>query len=1304
MDFICKVINNNSRWCVEQSEAGNLLNIPNLGTMYYVQDKTYEGISIVLTEAFIKTNELKLDENRFSYKNLSMMRIDSNVNVVKLNLLNISSELTLQKIYVHTGLNKIFSSIGALMSSVTSCVIDLGHLGVLHAYSKLVYHVPSKLKRDTIFNKRTTVKALCANNVEESKPKESETKKTKKKNDASVDKINITEESIIPNKTNILLHKLKTSIRKIDDQYNEVLVNKSVKKLIDNDESKQTLVPLRDNIWTLKDMINTTFKRSDNSKSESVPALFNVYCNTKAAPFTSEKTQIPITHRIASFYSISIQNLIIDKTSKNIKRLYDEYFYKYKNIKFEQPATEQEEYQALFDHSFPKEKVELRKESFARYVNYIFNYVEDEYISDIKEKWLINIVKKCLRAYNINNQEKYNTLLNDCVREIIILYKVSMKTSIIDYMLKHPEQRLKLMIPVGFRKIKEYGEQEVSRPSDNKKDWKRRFISSKLKIANSLMIVNNNIVKINKYYNSKNKKSSFFELSDNWHTVGLNVFMEIQKSKIENQINFIREIWKKEIGKIIKQIRLPRDQLDIYFRSVSCVMSTQLRKMIIDSLRSYHDFLVLFKKDKYPTPRAVFENQLHPRFPFERSFLEVDIIFENKVLAYSYSLEDINEKLLSLLSIIVEASRGIEKVDNVFDKDRRGYLWQLDMYDKEVDKYVRDIEDILEENRRNNQKVLELYEPFEFVLSENERLESFKLESPSREQIREKITFYEQRLNMLIEEMPNIIYMNMILINCKDINQKLKSLLEKYIADLLSYVLKENILHKAKLINETNDIIIDKLSKEVKDDPVQVVNFENELDTMKTETLITLSHDYEDFIEWVFFYYSYDLYEMINDQSLENSIKTTHSNIKLIQPKVDNFEHNLKTKKNEFEIHLGKEKASILQTITDIRKRVDEYKANSANSGLDDNSFLLILKQLEQTINETQTKLEDLVYKEELLGLFPTDDERLELCRVDLKPLIIFFNFQVEFRDIRAEKYNIELKHLDFLLLIQFMVKSNEIFEVYAPKLTSLKPQINRSKRDFESFKDVVELGKTISTLIDIYKFETGVDNYSLIEENKVYCIELTKIIYEHEKGYETLKNLKLTNLQGKKEFIERFKKSRTEIDKIIQEWETVKSCYNSMSTIAGECEISFKTENYKDKKYIVISHSNYEFIKNSLSGNIKSLNDSLKIAIDFKFSVKSKSLMENLNENLTELYNIVNNMNNIQIDLEKLMSKSAIIHRNNEAFYKLKQAEQIFKSLIDNVIERPQVMELLRVKEFFVETLETLTKTIGEIPHPDHL
>ena len=37
-------------------------------------------------------------------------------------------------------------------------------------------------------------------------------------------------------------------------------------------------------------------------------------------------------------------------------------------------------------------------------------------------------------------------------------YKRAMKTSILDYILKHPEQKEKLNIQTSFRRIKEYAE------------------------------------------------------------------------------------------------------------------------------------------------------------------------------------------------------------------------------------------------------------------------------------------------------------------------------------------------------------------------------------------------------------------------------------------------------------------------------------------------------------------------------------------------------------------------------------------------------------------------------------------------------------------------------------------------------------------------------------------------------------------------------------------------------------------------------------------------------------------------------
>ena len=55
-------------------------------------------------------------------------------------------------------------------------------------------------------------------------------------------------------------------------------------------------------------------------------------------------------------------------------------------------------------------------------------------------------------------------------------------------MLKHPEQREKLKIPISFNKLKEYSEAKVERPSDNNISWKSNFNVAKLKISSNLIV------------------------------------------------------------------------------------------------------------------------------------------------------------------------------------------------------------------------------------------------------------------------------------------------------------------------------------------------------------------------------------------------------------------------------------------------------------------------------------------------------------------------------------------------------------------------------------------------------------------------------------------------------------------------------------------------------------------------------------------------------------------------------------------------------------------------------------------------
>ena len=80
--------------------------------------------------------------------------------------------------------------------------------------------------------------------------------------------------------------------------------------------------------------------------------------------------------------------------------------------------------------------------------------------------------------------------------------------------------------------------------------------------------------------------------------------------------------------------------------------------------------------------------------------------------------------------------------------------------------------------------------------------------------------------------------------------------------------------------------------------------------------------------------------------------------------------------------------------------------------------------------------------------------------------------------------------------------------------MTHLKTSIQRKKNEFETIKISAEAGKAVFSLIEILKYDKSFgENKSLIEENKIYCVEFTKLLFLNEKGQEFLKTLKFASM-----------------------------------------------------------------------------------------------------------------------------------------------------------------------------------------------
>ena len=1348
------------KWCTDQTELGFVVNIFSFGNMFYVSEKQNEGISVKLTDFFLREHNLKWDETKSTYESLYRNKYENTKpQVEKLNYIYISTNLNTKKILVQNGLNNLFNSIGYLLESTPSCLLDLGNLGQFLCNNRVVFQVPSKIKSDSVSNKKTTIKSLIDRtqkglSKEERKQNEyytenemdynqKETEELKEKIEKSIDLISKedrgknligTQEEGLTEKEKLEIRNAKNLIKELtggdikshnkysgreeqkipteDEYYQEHLSVINKKKLPPLKAKRIVNIPMREERWNLIDMFHSDFKVVRILKAKANPVLFNVYSNTKAAPFTAEKTQIPIAHRIGSFYSLSLQNFIIDKTNKSIKRLTDDYFFKYRNTKFEELATEDEEYLYVIKRgNINPEKIELKKEAHKRYQNFIMNSINEDYIATMKGNWLVEIIKLINRLYLM---KEYEILVNSSFTEMFQDYKKAMKTSILDYILKHPEQKEKLNIQTSFRKIKEYAEEKVTRPSDNDYDWKMNWNKNKISISNNLYIMCENATLIMNYFSTFLANTSYINLSDvtgdNWPTIKLLKFSENQKNQIEEEKNLVNEKWKKYVENILKENKIYKDQLIIYFKSISGLMSSELRKLIIGSIHQYYEFIKQFKQDKYLTAKEIFDSQFNPDTIFQKSFIEVELkeSQNGEKFAFSDELTELHTALTNVIKDIIDCSKGVERPDNMFIKnaEKHSNLWEVPFEDQEVTEMFNEIDTIIGENLEVISQVTDLYQPFEFVMKEKEEIEKFIESNPKREDFKKRIQTYEEK-KLLLDTMPNFLYMNLIKINCSELNNTIRKKIEGFIYDCLKSILNTNILLKSKNLGEGCEKILNDLKSSV-NTVKALYELENKAETNRTETIPQLLNDYEDFLDCVFFYLSYDTYKVLeqakdNVNSFEQSIKACHDSFIQIEMSMKSLTEVLENQKKKFTAELDEERTRLMEDITKLKAEVDEDREEIKNKiyGDDSTKFLDEIEKKNEWALTLQARLKEVVEKEGYLGnAFTTEDERVEQCLNDLAPMIKYFNFINKYKTVYKKEREDLLWQINFEDLDEFY-NQYDLFDISMHKIPTFKERIYKAKLEFESFKLTVELAKIIFPLVEIFQ-EEGVEEKEIFSDNKIYCNEMAKyfpvnfIREEDEDAQAAFENLKFFDIQ---KFSKSLEKSRPEMEKLIEEWKIIHNMHDIEPQIVSEIDIEFVPDKYNKKEYPIINHESFENILKALDTNINLVDKKLSELEEPKDEIIVVKTFKEIKEMMNDMNKIIIELKEVQLNLEKLMDQNAEIKKKPESFVLLKQAEKQYRGLMDILsAKKMKIKSVYFEKDKFVNNLKELEKLFGDI------
>ena len=162
-------------------------------------------------------------------------------------------------------------------------------------------------------------------------------------------------------------------------------------------------------------------------------------------------------------------------------------------------------------------------------------------------------------------------------------------------------------------------------------------------------------------------------------------------------------------------------------------------------------------------------------------------------------MTELHNSLTNVIKDIIECSKGVERPDNMFIKnaEKHSNLWEVPFEDQEVTEMFNEIDAIIGENLEVISKVTDLYQPFEFVMKEKEEIEKFINSNPKREDFKKRIQTYEEK-KLLLDTMPNFLYMNLIKINCSELNNTIRKKIKDIIYDCFKSIINTNILLKSK--------------------------------------------------------------------------------------------------------------------------------------------------------------------------------------------------------------------------------------------------------------------------------------------------------------------------------------------------------------------------------------------------------------------------------------------------------------------------------------------------------------------------
>mmetsp|Transcript_1989 Transcript_1989/g.7603 ORF Transcript_1989/g.7603 Transcript_1989/m.7603 type:complete len:4147 (+) Transcript_1989:89-12529(+) len=423
-----------------------------------------------------------------------------------------------------------------------------------------------------------------------------------------------------------------------------------------------------------------------------------------------------------------------------------------------------------------------------------------------------------------------------------------------------------------------------------------------------------------------------------------------------------------------------------FFEAVSALLSTHLRSVVDRSIHAYVNFFQRFAAETFSDPSQVL--RLGDNDDRADAFLTVSLTAQFGDIRFTTPLVKIEEALLGIFRNFVVSLRGLQRPDVKLEKFpdlERQHLWEVSLDEGHVKVAEEFIAGVIRLNLRNVERALELYDEYKHLLHEEARVRQLSENlALTREDYMAQVDKLRATEAAIREKCPNEIRLQMISIDCAEINETLCLKATEAVQILLQTVLRNLLLKNEKLVKNFETVVNHMVKKPTSE--LELVDLEAHVQEFRATGLGILLADFVGIKAWLGFLFECEdrlcwaMLSSIHFQKIYDSARWVHN----IDQIVSDREVNLRREREALESKFKEQRNKFLEDLEGFSISVDKFKENSNLRLVDD--YLDKIQALRNQFARAHAEAEKMNSKEERLGWKPSSFDQLRHGEQALEP------------------------------------------------------------------------------------------------------------------------------------------------------------------------------------------------------------------------------------------------------------------------------------------------------------------------------